>query len=73
MANRRKVPGIRPYDGPAGGWGALRATAQAIHDQMDEFQAPITWADVGKGQRAHARAAGAGGGGPYQIECNDHH
>lgn len=42
MANRREVPGIRPYDGPAGGWGALRATAQAIHDQMDKIQAPIT-------------------------------
>lgn len=42
MANRREVPGIRPYDGPAGGWGALRATAQAVHDQMDKFQAPIT-------------------------------
>ena len=42
MANRREVPGIRPYDGPAGGWGALRATAQAVHDQMGKFQAPIT-------------------------------
>lgn len=42
MAKRRDVPGIRPYDGPAGGWGALRATAQAIHDQMDAVKAPIT-------------------------------
>ncbi|MDN0081932.1 FdhF/YdeP family oxidoreductase [Crenobacter sp. SG2305] len=42
MANRRDVPGVRPYDGPAGGWGALRATAQAVHEQMDSFKAPIT-------------------------------
>ena len=42
MANRRAVPGIRPYDGPAGGWGALRATAQAIHLQMDTVKAPLT-------------------------------
>jgi molybdopterin-dependent oxidoreductase alpha subunit len=42
MANRREVPGIRPYDGPAGGWGALRATAQAIHLQMDTVKAPLT-------------------------------
>ncbi|SAK62674.1 FdhF/YdeP family oxidoreductase [Caballeronia ptereochthonis] len=42
MAKLRDVPGIRPYEGPAGGWGALRATAQAIHDQMDSIEAPIT-------------------------------
>ena len=28
------VPGVAPYDGPAGGWGALRAVAVAIKDQM---------------------------------------
>ena len=28
------VPGVAPYDGPAGGWGALRAVALAIKDQM---------------------------------------
>ena len=27
--------GIHPYDGPAGGWGALRAVARALHEQMD--------------------------------------
>jgi molybdopterin-dependent oxidoreductase alpha subunit len=27
--------GIHPYDGPAGGWGALRAVAKALRDQMD--------------------------------------
>lgn len=42
MAIRREVPGIRPYDGPAGGWGALRATTQAIRLQMDSVKAPIT-------------------------------
>lgn len=41
MSKRREVPGIRPYDGPAGGWGALRATAQAIRQQMDTIEAPI--------------------------------
>ena len=41
MANRRDVPGIRPYDSPAGGWGALRATAKAVRDQMDVTQAPL--------------------------------
>jgi molybdopterin-dependent oxidoreductase alpha subunit len=42
MAKRREVPGIRPYDGPAGGWGALRATAIAVRQQMETIAAPIT-------------------------------
>lgn len=42
MAIRREVPGVRPYDGPAGGWGALRATTLAIRTQMDSVKAPIT-------------------------------
>ena len=42
MTTRREVPGIRPYDGPAGGWGALRATAQAVRQQMESISAPIT-------------------------------
>jgi molybdopterin-dependent oxidoreductase alpha subunit len=42
MTKQREVPGVRPYDGPAGGWGALRATAQAIHQQMESIEAPIT-------------------------------
>jgi len=41
MKKRRDVPGIRPYDGPAGGWGALRATAQAVRQQMEVIEAPI--------------------------------
>lgn len=39
---KRAVPGIRPYDGPAGGWGALKATAIAVKTQMETFEAPAT-------------------------------
>ena len=42
MANRRNVPGIRQYDHPAGGWGALRATAKAVKEQMGVVDAPLT-------------------------------
>lgn len=28
------VAGVEPYDGPAGGWGALKAVALAVRDQM---------------------------------------
>src|SRR5712672_1521520 len=38
---RRKVPGIRPYESPAGGWGALHATARAVREQMDVVEAPL--------------------------------
>src|SRR4030081_3655725 len=41
VPTRRKVPGIRPYDSPAGGWGALRATARAVREQMDVVEAPL--------------------------------
>src|SRR5579875_3965673 len=34
MASKTKIPGVSKYDGPAGGWGALRAVAQAIGGQM---------------------------------------
>lgn len=40
--NRRAVPGIHHYAGPAGGWGALKATAIAVRTQMDAFDAPAT-------------------------------
>jgi len=43
-SDRREVPGIRRYDGPAGGWGALKATANAVRQQMDALElleAPI--------------------------------
>lgn len=39
--SKREVPGIRRYDAPAGGWGALKATAQAVHQQMVAVEAPI--------------------------------
>ncbi|UCZ84701.1 FdhF/YdeP family oxidoreductase [Pseudomonas sp. L5B5] len=42
MSTRRKVPGVRSYDGPAGGWGALKATATAVREQMDTLKAPLT-------------------------------
>ncbi|WP_322045104.1 FdhF/YdeP family oxidoreductase [Paraburkholderia sp. J67] len=42
MTKLRDVPGVHPYTGPAGGWGALKATAQAIHDQMESIEAPLT-------------------------------
>src|SRR5579872_233054 len=36
------IPGIRTYDKPAGGWGALRATARAVREQMDAVDATVT-------------------------------
>lgn len=42
MSTRRKVTGIRNYEGPAGGWGALKATATAVREQMDTLKAPLT-------------------------------
>jgi len=41
VATRRDVPGIKPYDSPAGGWGALRATARAVREQMEVVEAPL--------------------------------
>jgi molybdopterin-dependent oxidoreductase alpha subunit len=41
MSKRRSVPGIVPYDSPAGGWGALRATAKAVQEQMQLSEAPV--------------------------------
>ncbi|WP_241576302.1 FdhF/YdeP family oxidoreductase [Rosenbergiella collisarenosi] len=40
MSTKRHVPGIHPYNGPAGGWGALKATAIAVKTQMDTLVAP---------------------------------
>ncbi len=42
MPDRREVPGVRVYDSPAGGWGALKATSQAIRMQMESINAPLT-------------------------------
>lgn len=33
MPRKPKVPGVPGYDGPAGGWGALKAVGQALADQ----------------------------------------
>ena len=41
MAEQRKVPGVRRYSHPAGGWGALMATARAVREQMDVVEAPL--------------------------------
>ncbi|AIF46093.1 FdhF/YdeP family oxidoreductase [Dyella japonica] len=38
----KDIPGIRTYDAPAGGWGALRATARAVREQMDAGDATVT-------------------------------
>lgn len=34
MSNETEVPGVSEYEGPAGGWGALRAVAKAISGQL---------------------------------------
>jgi molybdopterin-dependent oxidoreductase alpha subunit len=41
MAKKGDIPGIRPYGKPAGGWGAVRATARAVREQMDVHVAPL--------------------------------
>jgi molybdopterin-dependent oxidoreductase alpha subunit len=38
---KRDVPGVRRYDAPAGGWGALEATAKAVAEQMRLAEAPL--------------------------------
>jgi molybdopterin-dependent oxidoreductase alpha subunit len=38
--SQRNIPGIKRYDGPAGGWGALRATVKAVREQMEVTEAP---------------------------------
>jgi molybdopterin-dependent oxidoreductase alpha subunit len=40
MAVQRQVLGVRSYTHPAGGWGALKATAKAVREQMDIAEAP---------------------------------
>jgi molybdopterin-dependent oxidoreductase alpha subunit len=42
MARQRAVPGIKRYTAPAGGWGALKATAKAVREQMDAGDAALT-------------------------------
>ncbi|MCB8882999.1 FdhF/YdeP family oxidoreductase [Acidisoma cellulosilytica] len=38
---KREVPGVHRYDAPAGGWGALKATAKAVVEQMHLAEAPL--------------------------------
>jgi molybdopterin-dependent oxidoreductase alpha subunit len=38
---KRDVPGVHRYDAPAGGWGALEATAKAVAEQMRVAEAPL--------------------------------
>ncbi|PNS09473.1 FdhF/YdeP family oxidoreductase [Solilutibacter silvestris] len=38
----KEIPGIRPYNAPAGGWGALKATAKAVQEQMSAPEAVVT-------------------------------
>jgi molybdopterin-dependent oxidoreductase alpha subunit len=40
MAAKTYIPGINTYNSPAGGWGALQATARAVREQMDVTAAP---------------------------------
>ncbi len=40
MVAKKSVPGIRSYTAPAGGWGALKATASAVAEQMRVTEAP---------------------------------
>src|SRR6201987_6538571 len=42
MVQNRDVPGIKPYNAPAGGGGAVKATAAGVRAQMDLVEAPIT-------------------------------
>ncbi|MEW6437656.1 MAG: FdhF/YdeP family oxidoreductase [Pseudomonadota bacterium] len=42
MAQQRAVPGIKKYTAPAGGWGALKATAKAVREQMETAEAAVT-------------------------------
>ncbi len=38
----RNVAGVHDYAGPAGGWGALKAVAVAVREQMDTVEASAT-------------------------------
>jgi molybdopterin-dependent oxidoreductase alpha subunit len=41
MPSDRNVSGVKAYNSPAGGWGALKATAKAVREQMDVAEAPL--------------------------------
>ncbi len=42
MPTDKSVTGVKRYENPAGGWGALRATAKAVAEQMNVTEAPAT-------------------------------
>ncbi len=42
MAPTKSVTGVKRYKNPAGGWGALRATAKAVAEQMNAVDATRT-------------------------------
>jgi molybdopterin-dependent oxidoreductase alpha subunit len=50
MTEKRDVPGVHAYDSAAGGWGALRAVAHAVHEQMKVSDAPFTLLRMNKPQ-----------------------
>jgi molybdopterin-dependent oxidoreductase alpha subunit len=41
MSEKQDVPGVKAYHSPAGGWGALRATAKAVREQMEITEASL--------------------------------
>ena len=45
---KNDVPGVHRYDAPAGGWGALRATAKAVAEQMHVAEAPAVLLRINK-------------------------
>ncbi|HUO21715.1 MAG TPA: FdhF/YdeP family oxidoreductase [Caulobacteraceae bacterium] len=45
---RRDIPGVRTYSNPAGGWGALKATAKAVREQMELVEAPVVLLQTNK-------------------------
>ena len=70
MTNKRRaVPGVHPYDGPAGGWGALKATAIAVRTQMDAFEALCLAASLGGDTDTIAAMLGAMLGACLGMQC----
>ncbi|GAA5524667.1 protein YdeP [Microbulbifer aestuariivivens] len=42
MSEDKKVPGVKTYDAAAGGWGALKATAITVRNEMDLLEGATT-------------------------------